>query len=298
MELNQSYEVLREYILPGCNSRPRFVQIGNGRYVLFTGGYDRGCCKGYLYDFTSTPTLANPLRFFNSTNNITDYVDGISTAASNANWQIYIAGTNQKASNKKGVSYTTIFADPSKVTTAKDNLLKTVKGTAPVKTLTFTGAVEATYDGSSETEVKIPIVAGSSWTTLADVTTTEETSTVEITFTERQIERLLIYAKVVSSSNNTETFGMNINLGYGLSHIVGNSSFKVGSTCSMITSIDLTPIGSFYRSTTDYYNAGNSASSVTPIFNENPKSTSDISSIIFYTGGILGVGTRIMIAAK
>lgn len=298
MELTSSYDVLREYILPGCNSRPRFVQIGNGRYVLFTGGYDRGCCKGYLYDFTSTPTLANPLRFFNSTNNITDYVDGISTAASNANWQIYIAGTNQKASNKKGVSYTTIFADPSKVTTAKDNLLKTVKGTAPVKTLTFTGAVESTYDGSSETEVKIPIVAGSSWTTLADVTTTEETSTVEITFTERKIERLLIYAKVVSSSSNKETFGMDINLGYGLSHIVGNSSFKVGSTCHMITSIDLTSIGSFYQSTTDYYNAGNSAVSVTPKFSENPKSTSDISSIIFSTGGILGVGTRIMIAAK
>lgn len=169
--LNSSYGVKQEFILPGCNTRPRVYHINRGKYVLFCGADDRGKCTGYLYDVgTDTMTLAKPLKFFNTTTNITDYVDVIPCGSVVGSYALAIVGTNQKAVLKKGVSFTVIHSEPSFYTNYAERMFKVLVNEAPVNTLTLTGAVEATFDGSKAVSVEIP--SGGSEYTLPVATST------------------------------------------------------------------------------------------------------------------------------
>lgn len=72
-------------------------------------------------------------------------------------------------------------------------------GTTELQPLTFTGAVEATYDGTEAVSVEIPSGGSSAWTFLADVTTTEEVAYAAVEITE-DVSELYVYTTIPGNS--------------------------------------------------------------------------------------------------
>lgn len=244
--LNKNYEVMQDFIYPSCNTRPRVFgcQKSNLKVFFLCGGADRTTSSIYLFDFALTPTLAHPSKIWSSNSLITDYVDGFVTGGT-GNTALYLIGTNNRATAKKGVSANYFHWDSELYTTEADNIMNAVMGGAvtvdetPTEGSTNPVSSDGVYKALQNIEVGETVVVdatptkGSSnpvssggvyealqnqsssgggsetWVTVLNETTTEEKSTIQATFdSAKKIKKIKAFLEIVGTANNTSVQGL------------------------------------------------------------------------------------------
>lgn len=306
--LNANYEVMQDFIYPSCNTRPRVFgcQKSNTKVFFICGGADRTTASLYLFDFAVTPTLAHPSKIWSSDSLITDYVDGFITAGS-GNTALYLIGTNNRATAKKGVSANFFHWDSALYTTEANNMMNAVMGSAvTVDENPTKGSSNPVSSGGVYNALQTSGGGSATWITLGEVTTTEETTEVELVFDSRKINRLMVIADLKSTATNTENKRLCMNIGGKNLRVLADGS--VGTTESQLgrVTMELTPVGTFSQgSHSKFLSSGAGVTTLTEIWQSNLKSTDDISSIKFtagtsgtHSGGTFGVGTKFIVLAQ
>ena len=101
--------------------------------------------------------------------------------------------------------------------------------------LTFTGAVEATYDGGESVEVVIPQGWSEKWELISDITTEEEVG--EVVIENMSLKKVFIQAAVIGTTSNQSAVNGHIKIN-GFSYFYANTlSFNVDMTrftCSFV----------------------------------------------------------------
>lgn len=175
--------------------------------------------------------------------------------------------------------------------------------------ITFTGAVNAVYDGSQPVSVEIPSGGGSGdvWEELVNVTTTAEVGKVFKTLeTAGKFKKLSFYLQLKGTSTNTGNGGIAINVNDGGQYFYNNGSSLFGVDAAFGTSnvsfygiIHLTPthaVSVWKNNTTlSMLNSGSYGyCTITTNVNQNTV----ISSIVFGTQNfskMLGVGSIVKV---
>ena len=142
---------------------------------------------------------------------------------------------------------------------------------------------------------------GGSWAKLGEVTTTEETTSIEIPFASRTFSRLAIYAVLVGTETNTVEQNLAIN---DLRITAAGAIGKTAVTKHARIMYDVTPGGSFIRSDFGTGNDQNTEITQRSIFG-GFKSTDKVSKLKFtagtaygWEGGTFGVGTKFVVMAQ
>lgn len=215
------------------------------------------------------------------------------------NRYILFGGTNGLNTKNSGVSVAYLWNENPGTMNAKNKLLKDVLfGKAVTVTPTLTEGVEIGSVGG--TKLYAPELSAPQWETIGDVTTTEETNQVVVSFASRKFNRIAIYAVLVGTETNTEEGHLAIDqLGVLASGAVG----KTGTKYARIM-YDVTPMGSFIRGDYDTNNKFTTDIVARSVFG-GLKSTTSKTSLTFtsgnvysYAGRMFGVGTRFLVLAQ
>jgi hypothetical protein len=247
--LSKKYEVMQDFIYPSCNTRPRVFgcQKSNMKVFFICGGADRTTTSLYLFDFALTPTLAHPSKIWSSDSLITDYVDGFITAGS-GNTALYLIGTNNRATAKKGVSANFFHWDSALYTTEADNMMSAVMGTGggsiTVDETPTKGSANPVSSGGVYDALQNQSSGGGGNPTLqllGSSTVEEDTGSVDFTFSEPlNLKKIMVYANTkgvadFSSQARGLVYINNVKVADGFD----NDSFKNGATKHMLFDIDV-----------------------------------------------------------
>ena len=304
-QVDRQFNIQKEWLVPDCGSRPWFI----GQSTLIHNPENR---------LTANITHISMVGAYPISFERIGYANYLAGFISNSGWgnRLVLAGTNGSGSGSKvGVSILTdtslIINSYARQKTSEAAAMEYFKGISGVtnKTLTFTGAVSATYDGTKAVTVNIPQASSgggyAEWVTLGDVTTTEEATSVEITFTKRTINRLAIYASLVGTTANTEEYQLVAHIG-GNNRLLGTGAVqKTATTRYGKVVADITPIGTFFHGSYAQFDTGSPDSPNHESFFATLKNTTELSAITFsagtnyvWNGGTFGVGTRFVVLAQ
>lgn len=223
--------------------------------------------------------------------------------SSNSTHSAFIVGTNGINKNNCSVSVSYIWINNTDIEKEKNEQIKKVMfGTSVEVIQTLT---EGTEIGSvAGTKLYAPS-GGGSWATLANVTTTEEQESVEITFDSRTFSKIFIYAKLVGTETNTEGKTLHATIGSVVCRVLGVGAVGSSGTKYGRVNIDFTPEGIITEGNYDGYNVGVSDSPVYSSFLTALKSTTEVAAIKFTagsnygsTGGYFGTGTQFIVMAQ